>query len=95
MSQYDMLMVMSLLGFGMMSASFHMCGMMLFSDMLYMLVRSASPTGLICLRCMMFCCVLLSIGLVLWLSVVCVFSCLHVGLCFDFFVECVCYVWVR
>ena len=35
---------MSLLGFsiGMMFASFHMCGMMLFSDMLYMLVRCES-----------------------------------------------------
>ena len=37
---------MSLLGFGidMMLASFHMCGMMLlFSDILYMLVKYATP----------------------------------------------------
>ena len=50
--------------------------MLLFSDMLYMLVRYASPSGPMCLRCLMltlsdpvellFCFVLLLLGLVLW-----------------------------
>ena len=51
--------------------------MLLFSDVLYMLVRYASPSGLMCLRCLMltlsgpvellfFCYVLLPLGLVLW-----------------------------
>ena len=50
--------------------------MLLFSDMLYMLVRYASPNGPMCLRCLMltlsgpvemlFCFVLLPLGLVLW-----------------------------
>ena len=48
--------LLSLLGFGigMMFAGFHECGMMLlFIDILYMLVRYASPSGPICLRCLM------------------------------------------
>ena len=44
--------------------------MLLFSDVLYMLVRYASPSGPMCLRCRMsrccFCYVLLPLGLVLW-----------------------------
>ena len=36
-----------------MFASFHVCGMMLFSDVLYMLVMYASPSGPMCLRCPM------------------------------------------
>ena len=44
---------------------------MLFSDVLYMLVRYASPSGPMGLRCLMsvellFCFVLLPLGLVLW-----------------------------
>ena len=53
---YDVPMFMSLFDFriGMMFASFHVGGMMLlFSDVLYMLVRYASPSGPMCLRCMM------------------------------------------
>ena len=46
MSLYDVCMFMSLFGFGMgMFDSFHIRGMMLFSDVLYMLVRYASPCG--------------------------------------------------
>ena len=38
----------------MMFVSFHVGGiMLLFSDMLYMLVRYASPSGSMCLRCLM------------------------------------------
>ena len=44
--------------------------MLLFSDMLYMLVRYASPSGPMCLRCLMwswcFSFDLLPLGLVLW-----------------------------
>ena len=45
--------------------------MLLFNDMLYMLVRYASPSGPMCLRCLMltllcFCFDLLPLGLVLW-----------------------------
>ena len=50
--------------------------MLLFSDIVYMLVRYASPSGPICLRCLMltlsgpvellFFFVFLSLGLVLW-----------------------------
>ena len=36
-------------GIGVMFANFHLCGMML-----YMLVRYASPNGLMCLRCLIF-----------------------------------------
>ena len=53
---YDVPMFMSLFGFGigMLFASFHVCGMMLsFSDRLYMLVIYASPSGHMCLRCLM------------------------------------------
>ena len=49
MCLYDVPMLMSLFGFVicMMFASFHVCGMMLlFSDVLYMLVRYARPSGL-------------------------------------------------
>ena len=52
--------------------------MWLFSDVLYMSVRYASPSGPMCLRCLiltssgpvvelLFCFVLLPLGLVLWL----------------------------
>ena len=41
-------------GIGMMFASFHVCGMMLLhSDVLYMLVSYACPSGPMCLRCLM------------------------------------------
>ena len=58
MGLYEAHIFMSLLGFGicigMMFASFHMYGiMLLFSDMLYMLVRYASSSSPICLRGMM------------------------------------------
>ena len=53
--------------------------MLLFSDVLYMLVRYASPSGPMCLRCMM---------LTLSRSFVCfILDC--VG---ELFVECVCYM---
>ena len=50
------MMIMSLFGFriGKMFVSGHVLGvMLLFSDMLYMLVRYASPSGPMCLRCLM------------------------------------------
>ena len=61
----------------MMFAIFHVRGMMLlFSDVLYMLVRYASSSGPMCLRCLMltlsspveflFLVVLFPLGLVLW-----------------------------
>ena len=53
MGLYDVAMFMYLFGFGigMMFANFHVCGMMfLFSDMLYMLVSYASPSGAMCFR---------------------------------------------
>ena len=56
MGLYDVPMFMSLFGFGigMMFASFHVWWMMLlFSDILYMLVRYASPCCIMCLRCLM------------------------------------------
>ena len=56
MGLYNVPMFMSLFGFGigMMFASFHVWGMMLMlSDMLYMLVRYASPSGPMCLRRLM------------------------------------------
>ena len=56
MGLYDVHMFMSLFGFGigMMFATFHVYGMMLlFGDVLYMLVRYASPSGPMCLRCLM------------------------------------------
>ena len=55
MGLYDVPMFMSLFGFaiGMMFASFDVWGIMLFSDMVYMLVRYASPRGPMCLRCLM------------------------------------------
>ena len=56
MGLYGVPLFMSLLGFGigMMFASFHMLGMrLLFSEMLYMLVRHASPIDPMCLRCLM------------------------------------------
>ena len=51
MGLYDVHMFMSLFGFGigMMFASFHVCGMMLmFSDVLYMLVKYAIPSARPC-----------------------------------------------
>ena len=56
MGLYDVPMFMSLFGFGirMMFASFHVSEMMLlFSDVLYMLVRYACPSGPMCLSCLM------------------------------------------
>ena len=56
MGLHDVPIFMSLFGFGigMMLASFHVSGMMLlFSDVLYMLVRYASPSGPMCLNCLM------------------------------------------
>ena len=56
MGQYDVPMFMSLFSFGigMLFASFHVCGMLpLFSDVLYILVRYARPSGPMSLRCMM------------------------------------------
>ena len=49
-------MYMCLYGFGMgiMFANFYVCGVMLFSAILYMLVRYLSPKGLMCFRCLMF-----------------------------------------
>ena len=47
----------SLLGFGMgtMLANFHMCDIMLVLRAVFnMLVRNASPRGLMCFRCLMF-----------------------------------------
>ena len=53
---YEVPLSMSLLGFGMgtMLANFHLCGIMLvFRAVLDMLVRNASPRGLMCFRCLM------------------------------------------
>ena len=55
MGLYDVPMLMSLFGFGigMMFAGYHVLGMLLlFSDVLYMLVRYASPSGPMGLRCL-------------------------------------------
>ena len=56
MARYELLMSMTLLGFGMgsMLANFHMCGIMFLREVLNMLVRNASPRGPICFRCLMF-----------------------------------------
>ena len=53
----EMPLCMSLLGFGMgtMLANFHVCGiMLLLRAVLNMLVRNASPRGLMCFRCLIF-----------------------------------------
>ena len=57
MGLHEVPLSMSLLGFGMgtMLASFYMCGIMLVLRAVFnMLVRNASPKGLICFRCVMF-----------------------------------------
>ena len=57
MGLYEMLLSMSLLGFGMgtMLANFHMCGIILVLRAVFnMLVRNASPRGPMCFRCLMF-----------------------------------------
>ena len=57
MGLYEVLLSMSLLGFGMgtMLANFHMCGIMLVLRAVFnMLMRNASPRGPMCFRCLMF-----------------------------------------
>ena len=57
MGLYEVLLSVSLLGFGMwtMLANFQMCGIMLLLRAgLNMLVRNASPRGPMCFRCLMF-----------------------------------------
>ena len=57
MDLYEVLLSMSLLGFGMgtMFANFYMCGIMLVLRAVFnMLVRNASPRGPMCFRCLMF-----------------------------------------
>ena len=57
MGLYEVPLSMSLLGFGMgtMLANFHMCGiMMVLRAVFNILVRNASPRGLMCFRCLMF-----------------------------------------
>ena len=57
MGLYEVPLSMSLLGFGMgtMLANFHMCGIMLVLRAVFnMLVRNASPRGLMCFVCLMF-----------------------------------------
>ena len=57
MGTYEVPIYMSLLGLGMGTklAIFHMCGaMLLLRAVLNMLVRNASPRGLMCIRCLMF-----------------------------------------
>ena len=101
MGLYDVPMFMSLFGFGigMMFASFHGCCCLV----MCCLMRYASPSGPMCLRCLMltlsgpvellFCFVLLPLGLVLsWLSAILVFlsMCLFVlcVLCLTVLVNC-------
>ena len=57
MGLYEVLLIMSLLGFGMgtMLANFHICGIILvFRAVFNMLVRTTSPRGPMCFRCLMF-----------------------------------------
>ena len=57
MGLYEVPLSMSLVGFGMgtMLANFHMCGIMLVLRAVFiMLVRNASPRGLMCFRYLMF-----------------------------------------
>ena len=57
MGLYEVLLSMSLLGFGMgtMLANFHVCGiMLLLTAALNMLVRNASPRGPMYFRCLIF-----------------------------------------
>ena len=57
MGLYEVPLSMSLLGFGIatMLSNFHMCGiMLLLRAVLNMLVKNASPSGLMCFRCLMF-----------------------------------------
>ena len=107
MGLYDIPMFMVSVGFGisMKFASFHVWGMMLlFSDMLYMLVRYASPNGPMCLRCLMLTLSVL-VALVFFLCLIapvaCVFSYIYMSICVlcfmfecvgELFVECVCYL---
>ena len=79
MCPYEVLLSMSLLGFGMgtMLSDFHICGiMLLLRAALNMLVRNVNPRGHMCFRCLMFSLsdhvscyyyfVLLSLGPELW-----------------------------
>ena len=57
MGLYEVPLSMSLLGFGMktMVVNFQMCGIMLVLRAVFnLLVRNASPRGLMCFRCLMF-----------------------------------------
>ena len=57
MGLYEMSLSISLLGFGMgaMLANFHMCGIKLMLRVVFnMLVKNASPRGLMWFRCLMF-----------------------------------------
>ena len=57
MGLYDVLLSVSLLGFGIgtVLANFHMCGiMLLLRAVLNILVRNASPRGPMCFRCLIF-----------------------------------------
>ena len=95
MGLYDVLTFMSSFGFwiGMMFASFHVWGIiLLFSDILYMLVRYASPGGPMCH--LDLCCGECYVACLQFECVLCV--CLFVWFMFDcvgeLFVECVCYL---
>ena len=76
MGLYGVPMFMSLLGFGigMIFASFHMYGIMLFCDMLYMLVRYASSSCPICLRSLMLTFSPFNVSSLFSLFILCVFS---------------------
>ena len=55
MGLYEVPLSMSLLGFGIMLANVHMCGIMLVLRAVFnMLLRNESPTGPMCFRCLMF-----------------------------------------
>ena len=55
MGLYEVLLSMSLLGWGTMLANFNMCSIMLvLRAVFYMLMRNASPKGPLCFRCLMF-----------------------------------------
>ena len=57
MGLYEVVLSMSLLGFGMgtLLVNFHVCGIMLVLRAVFnMLVKNASPRGPMCFRCLMF-----------------------------------------
>ena len=67
------------IGIGMMFASFHMCGLMLlFSDILYMLVRYASTSSPICLRFLIMT-LLCPVELLFWLCPIASWTCVVVS----------------